>query len=104
MVRRVLRQEARAVDQMAAIAAPRRRATGRSDVQANRHHEVAEVVRACGAQQARAQGRAQAERELVRLHALDALHEELGVERDLERLALVWGRQALARIPDLRRL
>src|SRR5438067_5049205 len=79
---------------------------GSSDVQANGHHEVDEGPRALAIHgrldQPRPQRADELQDELVRLRALQALAQEVRVETDLERLAVEWERQRLARLPDVR--
>src|SRR3954452_5619162 len=61
----------------------------RSDVEADRHHQIAEVVALHRFQQTRPQRRDQPNQHLIALHAFDPFAEELGVETDLQRLPLV---------------
>src|SRR3954447_3164273 len=63
--------------------------TGRtSHVEADRHHQIAEVFIVDRLQQAWAQRRDQSQHYLIALDAFDPLAEEVGVEADLQRLAL----------------
>jgi hypothetical protein len=72
-----------------------------ADVEADRHHQIAEVFALDRLQQARPQRRDQPQQHLVALDALDALLEELRVEADLERLALERRRHRLRGIADV---
>src|SRR3954463_10299132 len=63
----------------------------RSDVEADRHHQVAEVVSLDRLQQPRPQRRDQPQQDLIALDAFDPFAEELRVEPDLQRLPLEGG-------------
>src|SRR3954463_16095839 len=75
----------------------------RSDVEADRHHQVAEVVALHRFQQPRPQRRDQPDQPLVALNAFDPFAEELRVEADLQRLPLEGGGDRLTRVADVRR-
>src|SRR3954453_11928422 len=75
----------------------------RSDVEADRHHQVAKVVALHRFEQTWPQRRDQPNQNLVALHAFDPFAEELGVEADLQRLPLEGGRDRLPRVADIRR-
>src|SRR5215210_4170571 len=72
-----------------------------SHVQANGHDEVEEAALFAGLDQPGPERADQLEHELVGLRALEAIAEELGVEPDLELLALERERQRLARLADV---
>src|SRR4051812_30452973 len=78
--------------------------TAASHVEADRHHQVAEVVAFDRLQQPGTKRRDQPQQQLLALHALNAVLEEVGVEADLQRLALERRRHRLLRIADLRSL
>src|SRR5918994_6516199 len=75
-----------------------------SDVQANRHHQVAEVLLAGGLEQPRSERRDQLEDDLVRIDALEAVPDELGVEADLQQLTAVRRGERLAGVAEVGRL
>src|SRR4029077_14941143 len=66
-----------------------------SDVEPDRHHQVAEVFALDRLQKTGAQRRYQTPQHILTLDALDAPLEELRVEADLQRLALEGGRHRL---------
>src|SRR3954468_16290545 len=78
--------------------------TLRSDVQPDRHHQVDEATVVAGLDQAGTKGADELEDQVVGLGALEPLAQELGVEADLDRLALERHRQRLARLADVGRL
>src|SRR5665811_763853 len=75
----------------------------RLHVEADRHHEVAEVFVVDRLQQARAQWRDQPQQHLLAAYGLDAVAEELRVEADLQRLALERRRHRLLGVADIGR-
>src|SRR3954463_9027907 len=75
----------------------------RSDVEADRHHQVTEVVALDRFQQTRSKRRDQPNQHLVSLNAFDPFAEELGVEADLQRLPLEGRGHRLPRVADVRR-
>src|SRR3954469_24534400 len=76
--------------------------TGRtSHVETDRHHQIAEVFVVDRLQQARPQRRDQPQHDLIALDAFDPLAEEVGVEADLQRLALEGGGHRLLRVADV---
>src|ERR1700759_5677858 len=72
-----------------------------SDVEPDRHHQVAEVFALDRLQQPGAERRGQGDEDPLAFDALDPLFEELGVEADLQRLALERGGHRLACVADI---
>src|SRR5881394_1972568 len=74
----------------------------RLNVETDRHHQVAEVFVVDWLQQPRAQGRDQAQHDLVALDAFDSVAQKLGVKADLQSLPLEHRWHCLLGITDIR--
>src|SRR3954454_24075605 len=81
-----------------------RRLDAPSDVQADRHDQVQEAAAVAGLQQPWAQRADELQDDVAGVDRLEAVAQEVGVEADLELLAVERDGQRLARLADVRGL